>query len=140
MIRTTLIHLTVILFLFGCSENSTEPNVDVIFGNYSSSLFTLALDGNSPIDVLSAGGYINIELSEDSTTIGELFIPDTLDLTGGGDLKFNLIGQFKLEGNSITFEQNADTFIRNAEWLYSSQKISGNYSKDGVVIEVVLQK
>jgi len=143
MLRKIAALLTLILFVFSCSEEKITESVnpmEEILGKYSTTTFLFTLENDAPLDILSVGGYINIELNEDKSTDGLFYLPDTLGLTEGGEARIELVGLFDMVDNIVTFDQDADTFIRNVEWVYSDSKISGKYSKTDVVIEVVLSK
>ena len=144
MLQKITSSLFLVLFLFACSEDKpTEPTTNdnlakEVLGKYSSPEFKLTLENKAPIDILSVGGYIEIELNEDKTTTGTFYLPDTLNLTGGGEVVADLSGTYTIKNNKISFEHTADTFLRNIEFSLVGKKLSGSYEKTGVLVEIEL--
>ena len=112
---------------FACSDDSMGPDkkdpYEVVSGQYETSTFKVQLD-NSTIDILSVGGFIELTLKKDKTTLGQFFVPDTLGLTEGEDIDYNLEGTYKIIGDTLTFQHEGDTFIRDTKWLHSDGQLS----------------
>jgi hypothetical protein len=67
----------------------------------------------APIDVLEGlGGELDVTLNADGTTTGHIFVPGAGE---GGDLDESLVGTFSFDEDTgeVTFEQGADTFVRD---------------------------
>ncbi len=144
MLQKAVISFSLIFFLFACAEDkpTAPPTNDQlakeVLGKYSTTEFKLTLENKAPIDILSVGGYIEIELYDDKTTTGTFYLPDTLDLTVGGEFVANLSGTYIIKNNKLNFEHNADTFIRNVDFDFFESQLSGSYEKSGVLVEMKL--
>jgi len=130
----------VLLILVGCSSNSTGPEKQEltaaqVAGQYSSSIFT-----KGAVDILAAGGSLNLTLKADNTTTGRLFIPDTLGLTEGGDFEADLQGAFTITGTEITFQHQADTFVRDLTWTFDNGKLNASQIFGGEKLVLTLQR
>jgi len=119
--------------LAGC--DSTSPNEEVA-GSYAATTFLYIPTGQQPQDVLAAGGSLAIGLTGDGTTTGTLFVPATI--TGTGDLIESMAGTFTRTGATLTFDQEADTFVRDVTWTVSRNTLTGTYSDADASIEVTL--
>jgi hypothetical protein len=58
----------------------------------------------------------------------------------GGDLDADLAGTWALVGNTVTFSQTADTFIRDAAFAAGPNRLTGEDTFSGVTIRLVLSK
>jgi hypothetical protein len=68
----------------------------------------------APIDVLEElGGELEVTLNADGTTTGHIFVPGADE--EGGSLDESLTGTFTFDEDTgeVTFEQGADTFVRD---------------------------
>jgi len=141
--KRALVLFAVITILSGCADNSTEPDtpkltVDNVKGNYSTTAFKLTENGTLT-DILAEGGYINLNLLVDGTTSGQFFIPKTI--TGDSlDINLSLEGTFTIVNDSVAFQHNADTFIRDIKWAFQDNQLTGKYVKSSDNMFVQLQK
>ena len=109
--------------LAGCSEDpagpaiATDVTVAQLAGSYEATSTTfVGNDNGTEIDVLALGGYIAIELHQDGTTEGTMFVPEGNE--DGSDYTADLMGTWDLSTSGvITFDHDADTFIRDVDWL-----------------------
>jgi hypothetical protein len=100
----------------------------------------------APIDVLEGlGGELEIVLNADGTTTGHLFVPGADE--GGGDLDESLAGRFTFDAGTgeVTFEQDADTFVRDlsfhAVWSGDAIELRADETLGtGDAYEVVLRR
>jgi hypothetical protein len=122
--------LFAVLLLAGCDSNETD---DEIAGVYETTRFDVTIDG-STIDVLDAGGFIEMTLREDGTASGRLFVPEELAEGEENDIPFG--GNYSVSGNTVTFDHEADTFIRDTEWRFDD----GTLRAETDELEVVLRK
>lgn len=142
---TSVLLTSLFIIPFACSNNSTGPDNQLtpaqVAGEYQSTTFTVQLP-NGTFDILSLGGFINMTLTQNQTTTGRLFIPDTLGLGSedGGDFDMNLQGTYAISGKTITFQQNADTFVRDMTWTYDNGTLSGSDTFSEATITVTLRK
>ena len=126
------------LALAACgSDSSFEPTVESVAGTYSAETFTLTSSVGS-VDLLALGAEVSADLDADGTTTGRLFVPGGAE--GGGDLDEDLIGTWDLSGQTVTFNQSADTFIRDAEFTATEGRLTGEGTFGGQAILLVLVK
>jgi len=77
--------------------------------------FVIAQEGLHPVDYLAGGSTLTISIGEDSTVTGHLFIPATL--TGDEPFEADMAGRAVVTPGRVTFDQTADTFIRDLIFL-----------------------
>lgn len=111
-----------------CSD-AVAPTVDSVAGAYSATLFLA--EGT---DVLAAGGSLTLALTPSGEVDGQLVIPASV----GGPLDADMAGTYQLMGNNISFDQAADTFVRDATWTWSDGELSGTFGSpsDGVSVRL----
>ncbi len=98
--------------LAACSDDPTAPRP--IAGRYTATTFRAGPTGQPPIDVLAAGGTLTVEIAADNRTSGTLALPAAV--TGGQALTASMAGTAVRTGNTVRFEQSADTFVRDLRW------------------------
>jgi hypothetical protein len=130
--------LVLAVVLGGCGDDdSFSPTVENVAGSYSAASFTLTT-AQGTVDLLALGSEVTVILSTDGTTTGHLFVP------GGGengeDLDADLAGTWTLSGSTVTFNQTADTFIRDAEFAASQDRLTGEGTFGEETIRLVLTK
>lgn len=124
------------LSLTGCdSDSGEELTRSDIAGTYGATSFTVE-DGDQTVDVLDAGGDLAFTLREDGTASGVLVIPEELNEEGGGNARLLFGGTYALSGNEVTFDHEADTFVRDAVWTFGN----GDLRTDTGEITVVLSR
>lgn len=134
--RRTLTHalfLSSLISAVACSDPLTPGS---IAGTYTATTFTLS--GQVSGDVLAAGGNLTITLNANGTTSGSMLVPASLN--DGVDFNANMAGTFSLVDESLTFSQDADTFVRDLAWTVSGSKIEGAGTFSDVTITVVLSR
>ena len=134
---TRIIALALTLAVAACGDDNFRPTVENVAGSYTASTFTYETsDGTT--DLLAAGAVVSIDLAEDGTTTGEIFVAAGGE--GGGDLDQELTGTWTLAGSTVTFDQDADTFIRDLEFTADEDLLIGEDTFDDVTIRLVLSK
>jgi hypothetical protein len=128
--------LALTIALAACGDDFS-PTVENVAGAYSASTFTYQADDGTT-DLLADGAVVSIELAEDGTTTGEIFVEGGGE--GGADLEADLAGTWTLEGSTVTFDQGADTFIRDVEFTADEDLLIGEETFDDVTIRLVLSK
>lgn len=122
----------VLLPLAGC--DSAED--DTPAGSYEATRFRATIEGET-VDVLAAGGALTMRLRDDGTVSGRLVVPTSLAEGGEGDVPF--AGTYTVTGSgsatTVTFEHEADTFVRDAEWAYDDGRLETDDSNLSVVLE-----
>lgn len=101
----------------GCSE-TVAPTLDSVAGSYSATSFQA--DG---ADVLAAGGSLTLELTSSGAVTGDMFVPASV----GGPFDADMAGTYEIVGSNIIFDQDADTFVRDAEWMWSDGTLTGSF-------------
>ncbi len=124
------------LGLLACGDDGFSPTVENMAGSYTATTFTRTVGGTTT-DQLELGAEVTVDLDEDGTMTGRIFIPEAEE--GEGDLDESLAGTWTLEGGAVTFEQEADTFVREMQFIASENQLSGEDDSDGTV-RLVLTK
>lgn len=134
MKRTRTFVSLIILFaalVTGCDDDVTGPSMAEVAGMYSASTFLL----NAPegqVDMIADGTTLDLTLSPDGTTSGTLFIPEGEE--DGSDLTADLEGEWALDGDDVTFDHDADTFVRDVTWEYDDGLLVSNSTFAEVVL------
>jgi hypothetical protein len=126
----------VLLLACGGSESFT-PTEETVAGTYQASAFTLT-SGAGTTDLLAIGATVDATLAPDGTASGRLFVPGAGE--DGGDLDEDLTGTWTLTGETVTFDQPAGTFIRDAQFIAGRNTLTGEGTFDGTTIFLQLVK
>jgi hypothetical protein len=97
--------------LVACGSDSTGPSEPPV-GSYTAIEFVTT--GNSgQTNQLVIGGSLNMNLAANGTTSGHLHTA-----ASGGDPAFDadMAGTWTMTGNVVSFNQSADTFVRNMDF------------------------
>ena len=95
-------------------------------------LLTLSCGGDD------AGATVAMVLNEDGTTTGRVFAPG-LD-EGGQDLDVDLAGTWTLQGETVTFNQTGDTFIRDIPFAAGRNRLQGEGVYQTITVRLTLTK
>ncbi len=82
-------------------------------GTYQATFFRVTPDGQPFIDVLAAGASLTIAIDQNGATTGTLVLPATVP---GGPANASMAGSTTITGLTVSFDQNTDTFVRQAAW------------------------
>ncbi len=104
-----------------CSGGTTEPSPS-LEGNYVSTVFRITPAGQAAIDVQSAGGTLTISITANGQTTGNLLVPASVN--GGTVFTASMAGTASKSGNSVSFTQAADTFVRDLTWSLAQNGLS----------------
>ncbi len=140
MDRSTLTFAPVLLLLtLSCGGDDTPvaPTVETVAGSYQASSLTGTQSGIT-VNLLSLGASVEMVLNEDFTTTGRVFAPG-LD-EGGQDLDVDLAGTWTLQGETVTFNQAGDTFIRGIPFTVRRNRLEGEGTFRTVTIRLTLTK
>ena len=118
-------------------DDPFTPTEETVAGNYSALTFTLT-SSLGTVDLLALGSTVTVALAADGTTSGRLFVPGGAE--GGGDLDVDLAGTWTLAGTTVTFNQTADTFIRDVDFTVAPNQLSAEGTFNGDVVQLVLRK
>jgi hypothetical protein len=92
--------------------------------------------GEAPIDVLAEGGSLTIFIAGDNSTAGTLNIPASL--AGGVAISLSMVGTATRSGNTVQFDQIADTFVRDMTWTVTGNTMHGTRTDAGVTVDITL--
>ena len=93
--------------------DSTAPT-EMLAGTYQAVQFVTTMGSADPVNQLAAGSTLNVALAADHSATGHLHIA-----ASGSDPAFDedMGGTWSKDGNKVTFSQEADTFVRNMEFI-----------------------
>jgi hypothetical protein len=129
--------LSLTLAFTGCGDDSSfSPTVGSVAGAYSATIFTLGSAG--VVNQLVLGADVAMTLAPDGTTTGHLFVPGAGE--NGGDLDADLIGTWTLSRGGVTFDQTADTFIRDVRFTADRDRLTGDAPTGHNNVHLVLTK
>lgn len=127
-----------LLLTLSCGgDDPFTPTVQNVAGSYQASSLTGTQSGIT-VNLLSLGATVAIVLNEDGTTTGRVFAPG-LDV-GGQDLDVDLAGTWTLQGETVTFEQTGDTFIRDVPFTVGRNRLQGESTFGGVLVRLTLTR
>jgi hypothetical protein len=137
-VRAMLAATVAVGALTACGDdNAIGP--DAIVGVFSATTFRVTPAGAAEIDVLQEGGDLVITIAGGNTTTGTLTLPAAV--TGAAASESSMAGTAIRNGSGVTFEQSADTFVRDLNWTYSNNAISvTNQSVGGATYTIVLTR
>jgi hypothetical protein len=101
------------------NDKPTQPPVATTF--YDASTFRVTPTGQPTIDVLAQGGSLVLAIASDGVTGGALVLPS--NVTGGAALTASMAGTAVRSGSTVTFEQAADTFVRDLTWTVNGSDL-----------------
>lgn len=126
--------------MIACGSDATEPP-SVLVGSYNAVEFTTT-GSSGQTNQLLAGSTVNIVLASNHTTTGHLHVA-----ASGSTPAFDadLAGTWAQSGNSVTFSQTADTFVRNMTFAVvaasnSLWELDGNGTFSGTAVHVTLRQ
>jgi hypothetical protein len=129
--------VTLLLGLASCGGDGFSPTVDSVAGTYQATTFTFT-GASTPTDLLAMGASVTIILAPDGTTSGRMFVPGVG--AGGGDLDADLAGTWALTGAAVTFDQSADTFMRDLPFTVEPSRLRTRGTFDAETVVLVLTK
>jgi len=126
---TSCVAAVALVVAAGCGDDTGPKS---IAGTYHATTFTEAQTGQQPVNVLTAGGSLTITITADNKTSGTLFIPKaiagtTTDFTAG------MTGSAVIAGNTVTFAQTADTFVRDVVWTIGDNTLTTTSTISGTI-------
>jgi hypothetical protein len=105
----------------GSSSDTTRP-AGSIAGSYVATGFTVTPTGESAINVLTAGGSLDITIAADSSTTGTLDVPASV--TGSTEFVEDMTGSATVTTSTVQFQQTADTFVRDLSWTRNGTSLT----------------
>lgn len=105
--------LLLVALLPACSDNPFTPSIEDIAGTYHLTTLVVRTPSDTT-DYLAAGSTIDVTLNVNGTVMGSLHIVGGAE--GGADLDADMAGTWLLLGTTVTFDQSADTFVRDVDF------------------------
>lgn len=120
------------------TENEENPNTSIA-GTYTATVFQVTPSNSSMINMLAGGSTLTITIAENMSTTGSLFIPGTIG--GGSDFNASMSGTAVRSGNSVTFQQTADSFVRDLTFAISGKTLQvTNQTAGGAAFTITLTR
>lgn len=136
---TSTLLATSLFLLAACGgEDPTDLSGSDVTGSYEATTLTVTQDG-STTDVLAEGGSMDITLEEDGTTSGTLVIPASLSESAERE-QSSLAGTWVLTGTTVTFDHEADTFVRDMPFDVVSDRLEGEETFGDETVRAVLTR
>lgn len=126
------------LLLAGCDDTPAEPTPEDVAGSYVATTLTVEEEG-STTDALAEGAAITITLASDGTTTGTFVVPASLSETVQEE-QADLEGTWTLEGSSVSFDQQADTFLRDISLQVTNGALEAEETFGSETTRVVLER
>ena len=104
----------------GCGGTDMVGTTTLVAGTYRADQFLVTPDGQTPINVLAAGGSLIITISASGATSGSLYLPPTI---GGVPFGVSMAGTATVTATTVQFTQTADTFVRELTWTRSENRL-----------------
>jgi hypothetical protein len=137
--RFRVLALTSALMALGACRSDFTSGPDSLVGTYIAPHIFVTPIGGAPMDLVANGATLKIAIAEDNTTSGTLFIPS--GVTGGAPLQASMVGAVVRTGDVVTFQQTADTFVRDLRWtVYSQTLVVDTQAVDRVIFSVTLER
>ena len=114
-----------------------DPTTENVAGDYRLQAL-VTMSGGVWTDWRAAGATFTIALAPNGTTSGHVFIPGSDD--GGGGFSVDLAGRWALSGETVTFAQAADSFVREMAFVVGENLLTGDHTFAGTRVKVVLVK
>jgi len=133
ILRTAALTLSGILLLTvsACGDDDPAAPTGSIAGTYTSTSFRVDDD-----NLLAQGAFLTLTLDPVSTVSGRLIVP----MGGEEPVDADMEGTYELDGNTVTFTQQADTFVRDATWTWLGDFLDGIWSNGEVTVTVRLTR
>jgi hypothetical protein len=136
--------LTAVVFaalsVVGCgSDNPVQPTGNVAGSYHATQFVTTGSSGQT--NQLLAGSTVSIDLLPDGTTTGHLHLAAS---AANPVLDADLAGTWTQSGNTVTFDQPSDTFLRDIEFTVvpngDSWQLVGDHVFFGTRIQLTLSQ
>jgi hypothetical protein len=138
MYRPIVQLIPLLLLTLSCGgDDPFSPTVENVAGSYEATSLTGTQSGVT-VNLLSLGASVEMVLNVNGTTTGRVFAPG-LD-QGGQDLDVDLAGTWTLQGQTVTFSQAGDTFIRDVPFTVGRNRLQGEDTFSGVLVRLTLTK
>lgn len=120
-----------VLAACACGGDGTGPPASAA-GSYEA--IQLVTTENAVVtDWIAEGAEVTLDLLEGGATTGRFFAPGAGET--GGDIDVDLAGTWSQSGNRVTFDQAADTFIRDMVFVHDDGVLAGDAVFAGVRVQ-----
>lgn len=113
--------------------DSFSPTVEKMAGMYQAFTFEVT-DTSGTRDYVGDGNIFLLTLDANGTVAGRLRLIGAGE--GGADIDADMAGTWTLEHGIITFEQTADTFVRDVEFLAGPGVLRTEFVDDGTSVRI----
>ena len=132
-----LLAIAAVAVALGCGD-SFSATTDNVAGDYHVTSFTTS-DSAATVDWMTVPGTtFTISLAANGTTTGHIFVPG--GGTGGADLDADMAGTWVLTRDIVTFNQSADTFVRNVAFIATQNRLTGDKQFSTTRVRITLSK
>ena len=138
-VAPVLTSLAVAGALAACSSDTvTEPTS--LAGTYQATTLRALPTGGDDLDLLAEGVSLTLVIAADNSTTGTLTVPG--DLTENGEpATQSMNGSAVRTGNTVRFQQSADSFVRDLVWTVGSTTLSvNNQTAGGAAFTITLTR
>ena len=127
--------------LAACGDDSTGPTAETVAGTYHATQIDLTFAGSTEVlDAMGLGATAVIVLTPQGTTTGTLVVPALLTEDGIDDDVIDLTGTFTVTGNTLTFQGQGDSFIRDVVWTIGNGTLATTDTQPEGTLEVTLTR
>jgi hypothetical protein len=114
-----------------CGGSDSTPTVTPpsIVGSYKATVFQVTPTGQPLIDVIARGGTLSLVIAADNSTTGSLSLPPSIL---GSPFSANLTGTAVQTGNTVKFQQTADTFVRDLTFTVNGTALEAKNQNAGL--------
>ena len=128
----------------GDGPSDLEPTLALAVGSwaaegpYGAYELTTNDAGGEDVDWLALGASIILELDDDGTTSGHLFVPGADE--DGADIDMDLAGRWTASDGVIELEHEADTFLRDMPLTLEGGELVGEETFGDTTVRVRLAR
>ena len=128
--------LVVAVAAVACSD-AFQPTAQNVSGIYELQTFTTDTAGFSK-DWVAGGASLELILTPLGDVAGHLTIPGAP--TDTSIFIADMIGSWTLTGTTVQFSQQADSFVRDMDWIADKDRLSADKTFGAVRVRVVLKR
>ena len=126
-------HAVLALAFLAACESSTDPSMESLAGTWSATTFTTTENGVTT-NQISQDAFLGLTLTASGGVTGVLILPND-------NVNESMAGSWTLNGNTVTFNQSADTFVRDMPFtLQGDGTLVGDATFGGVRIQITLTR
>ena len=130
-----LVTLSALATAAACSD-SNGPSMSDVAGTYEATAF-LTTTNSVTTNELQRGATLVLVLTATGNVQGTLFIPGE---NANPDFTASMAGSWTLSGSNVSFNQAADTFVRNMTFVHQGSTLVGDDTFSGTRIQLTLTR